>query len=70
VVGDFLSVFFRSNSRNAALINRWKSGEQKTLRRGSRFVLVGMLILLAALLAAWFFFWITVFVWVWRHITG
>ncbi len=70
VVGDFLSVFFRSNSRNLALINRWKSGERKKVHRGSRIMLTGLMVLLVALLGAWFFFWISVFVWAWRRIVG
>jgi hypothetical protein len=70
VAGDFLSVFFRSNSRNLALIHRWKSGEHKKVRRGSRFMLIGLMVLLVALIGAWFFLWISVFAWIWQRITG
>lgn len=53
VVGDAASIFFKSNSRNLELLNRWKAGEQKAVRRGSKAVLIGMIILFFTLLGLW-----------------
>ncbi|MCE9518826.1 MAG: DUF4112 domain-containing protein [Verrucomicrobia bacterium] len=70
VAGDFASIFFRSNTRNLALINRWKSGEQAGIKRSSRLLLAGFLILFFLLLGGWFFLWFTVLRWIWHRITG
>ncbi len=68
--GDLASVFFRSNTRNLALINRWKAGDQSGVRRSSRILVGGFLALFILLLAGWFFLWITVLRWVWHRIAG
>jgi len=60
VVGDAASVFFRSNSKNLELLNRWKEGQKAEVKRGSRallFVIFGVII---AALAFWFTLWFMV----------
>jgi len=70
VAGDFASIFFRSNTRNLALINRWKSGGQAGIKRSSRVFVWGFAALFLILLAGWFLAWFTVLCWIWRRIGG
>ena len=70
LVGDFLSVFFRSNTRNLTLINRWKSGDHAALKRGSRLTIVALLMLLLFVLGAWFYLCIKVLAWAWHGMFG
>ena len=59
-IGPFLSVFFKSNSRNLMLLHRWQEGEHQAVKRSSRavmlavFGIIGATILLAV--AGWFFY--------------
>ena len=55
--GPAVSIFFRSNSRNLELLNRWKAGEHRQVRSQSRWV-VGLVVcmcflMLLALLSVW-----------------
>jgi hypothetical protein len=68
--GDVASIFFRSNTRNLALINRWKAGGQTGIKRSSRILVWGFAALFLLLLAGWFFIWFTVLWWVWHQIRG
>lgn len=68
--GDVASVFFRSNTRNLALINRWKSGEQAGIRRSSRLLVIAFFGSFFLLLGGWFFVWFTVVRWIWHQIFG
>ena len=40
LVGDAASIFFRSNSKNLDLIERWHAGEHHAVKRGSQWVLI------------------------------
>jgi hypothetical protein len=55
VVGDFISAFFKSNSVNLALINRWKTGEHVKIKRGSRLFLLLVFGFWLALMLFWWF---------------
>ena len=57
IVGDLFSVWFKSNSRNLKLLNRWKAGEQAAVRKGSRLFMAGFLIAWIALLGVWLSVW-------------
>lgn len=64
-VGPFLSAFFKSNSRNLTLLQRWQEGEHQAVKRSSRVVLLVVVGVIAATvllsLAAWFFYlWVLV----------
>ena len=70
LVGDFLSVFFRSNTRNLALMNRWKAGDHAALKRGSRLTVAALLLVLILALGAWFYICIKVLAWMWHGLFG
>lgn len=55
LVGDFISAFFKSNSINLALINRWKSGEQAKIKKGSRLFLLLVFGFWIGLMLFWWF---------------
>ena len=58
--GSMASIFFKSNSRNLELLQRWHAGEHREVKRRSGFVLsliVGVcFLMLLALLAVWTFY--------------
>ncbi len=54
VVGDAASIFFKSNSRNLALLNRWKTGEVAAIKRGSRALLILIVVVVFGILGLWF----------------
>lgn len=60
VVGDAASIFFKSNSRNLVLLNRWKAGEKAAVKRGSRFMLILIMAAIIGTLALWFAVWFMV----------
>jgi len=60
VVGDAASVFFRSNSKNLELLNRWKAGQKTEIKRGSRVLLMVIFGVIVAALALWFTLWFMV----------
>lgn len=70
LAGDVASIFFRSNTRNLALINRWKAGGQASIRRSSRILMWGFAAFFFLLLAGWFLLWFTAVRWVWHRISG
>jgi hypothetical protein len=53
IVGDAASIFFKSNSRNLALLNRWKAGETAAVKRGSRAILTLIAVLIFGVLGLW-----------------
>lgn len=67
LAGDIASVFFRSNSRNLALINRWQSGDRVSLRRSSRLMVIAMIGGFLLLVAGWCYVWFLIMAWLWRH---
>jgi hypothetical protein len=60
VAGDAASIFFRSNSKNLELLNRWKAGEKASVKRGSRLMLVLIFGAIIATLGLWFAIWFSV----------
>ena len=65
-VGDVFSAWFKSNSRNLKLINRWKGGEQTEVKRGSRIFMVGFLVVWLGFMALWALVWITLATMIWQ----
>ena len=64
-VGPFLSAFFKSNSRNLMLLQRWQEGEHLAVKRSSRVVVLSVFGMIAGTillsLAGWFFYlWVLV----------
>lgn len=59
VVGDVFSIWFKSNSRNLALLNRWKTGD-RTVQRGSFIFISVFLIIWLLIFGAWVFLWVTI----------
>jgi hypothetical protein len=57
IVGDAFSIWFKSNNRNLALLNRWKSGERTAVRRGSRIFMGVFLTIWATVFIAWLTAW-------------
>lgn len=55
--GPFFSAFFKSNSRNLALLHRWEQGEQKAVRAGSRWMLSLLVVVLFGGLFTLSLFW-------------
>ncbi len=60
VIGDIFSAWFKSNSRNLKLINRWKSGDQAGVRRSGRIFLVVFIIVWLSQIILWVLLWFTV----------
>lgn len=50
-IGPFFSAFFKSNSRNLMLLQRWQEGEQQAVKRSSRIVLLSVVVLFCLCLA-------------------
>ena len=62
-IGPVLSAFFKSNSRNLRLLQRWQGGGHREVRRSSRRVLlaataIAALCLAISLLSWIFYFWV------------
>jgi Domain of unknown function (DUF4112) len=55
VLGDAVSMAFKSNTINLALINRWKSGEAAKIKTGSRIFLLVVFGFWVGLMAFWWF---------------
>ncbi len=70
LLGDAASIFFRSNSRNSALIERWKSGDQHAVRRSSKAIVITLIVLLLVMLASTAWIFIHLLGWVWHQITA
>lgn len=58
-VGDAFSMWFKSNSRNLRLINRWKSGDTAAVRRSGRVFLAAFVLAWLALMLLWLTVWFT-----------
>lgn len=58
-IGDLFSAWFKSNSRNLKLINRWKAGDEAAVRRGGRIFLFLFLGVWITLLLFWLGLWLT-----------
>lgn len=65
-IGDLFSAWFKSNSRNLMLINRWKGGEQEAVKRGSRAFMAVFLVVWMGVLALSAAVWITLATAVWQ----
>lgn len=70
LVGDVASIFFRSNSRNSALLERWNSGDQHSVRRGSKAIVITLLILFLVMSASTAWMFIHLLVWAGHQIRG
>jgi hypothetical protein len=57
-LGVIGSAFYKSNSRNLALLNRWQQGHARQVRTGSIFFLVVLLTLIAGIIALWIGLWV------------
>lgn len=44
-IGPFFSAFFKSNSRNLMLLQRWQEGDHQAVKRSSRIVLLCVVVL-------------------------
>lgn len=60
VVGDAFSVWYKSNSRNLALLNRWKSGDKVGVRKSSRLFMGVFLTLWTLIFIAWLVIWVMI----------
>jgi hypothetical protein len=69
-VGDLFSAWFKSNSRNLRLINRWKQGDQAAVRRGGRIFLVVFVVAWICLLLFWLTLWITLAAAIYHSLSG
>jgi hypothetical protein len=58
-IGDVFSAWFKSNSRNLRLINRWKSGDTAAVRRSGRIFLAAFVIAWLGLMLFWLLLWFT-----------
>jgi hypothetical protein len=50
-VGPFFSAFFKSNSRNLTLLQRWQEGEHQAVKRSSRFIMLTVVALFCLCIA-------------------
>lgn len=66
IVGDAASIFFRSNTRNLALLNQWKAGEQEAVKRGSRLFLFFFFFVWLSLIFLWATVWVLIAGTVWQ----
>lgn len=64
-IGDLFSAFFKSNSRNVKLLNRWKAGDQASVRKGSRVFLAGFAVVWIGLLFVWVSLWVMIVKFIW-----
>jgi hypothetical protein len=69
-IGDLFSAWFKSNSRNLRLLNRWKSGDRAAVKTSSRVFLVGFVVLWLALLSLWAFVWFLIVGALYKFVTG
>jgi hypothetical protein len=60
LVGDIFSAWFKSNSRNLKLINRWKTGDQAGVRRSGRIFLAVFVVVWLSQIILWVLLWFTV----------
>jgi hypothetical protein len=57
VAGSFLSVFFKSNSRNLTLLQRWQEGEHQAVKRSSRMIMLVVVIVICLSIALSLLIW-------------
>ncbi len=62
-LGAIGSAFYKSNTRNLQLIQRWQDGQTKAVRRGSIYFLLALLLVFGAILALWIGLWVA-YLWV------
>lgn len=55
IVGNAISIVFKSNTINLALINRWKSGDTAKIKKGSRLFLLLVFGFWVGLMLFWWF---------------
>ena len=70
VIGDAASVFFRSNTMNLVLLNRWKAGEKAAVKKGSRVFVVVFFFLWLGLMAILLTLWAGVLAAGWKLLKG
>ena len=70
VIGSLWSAYFKSNSRNLSLLNRWKAGEHAALKKSSRLVLCAFIGVWLGIMALWLFVWFSVAALVWSAFRG
>lgn len=68
-VGDVFSAWFRSNSRNLHLINRWRSGDKGSVARGSRVFAVLFFAVVVGLAVGWLVLWFLIASTLWQGVT-
>lgn len=56
-IGPFFSAFFKSNSRNLALLRRWQAGNKDAVRRGTWRLFGFVAFLFALAIALWLSLW-------------
>jgi hypothetical protein len=60
VIGDIFSAWFKSNSRNLKLLNRWKAGDKEGVRRSGRIFLAVFAVVWLSQIFLWVLLWFTV----------
>ena len=57
-LGPVISAFFKSNSRNLVLLQKWQTGHQEAVKRGTLriFIALGIIVLVLAMMLAGLFF--------------
>ncbi len=68
VIGDAASIFFRSNTKNLALLNQWKAGEQESVKKGSRLFLLIFFFVWLSLIFLWATVWVLIAGTAWHFI--
>ncbi len=59
IVGDAFSIWFKSNTLNLAILNRWQTGDKTAVKRSSRIFMLTFFIIWIGLLVFSFLIWIT-----------
>jgi hypothetical protein len=57
-IGPFFSAFFKSNSRNLALLQQWQAGHQAAVRRSTWRMFAVVFVFFALLVALWIGWWV------------
>lgn len=70
ILGNIASVFFRSNSRNLALLRRWQTGDRVAVTRASRWIVAAVFAGFLVLLAGLCYFGFVMMSWMWHRMFG
>ena len=60
VIGPFFSAWFKSNSRNLALLRQWQAGQQAAVRRSTWRMLAMVFLVLAFIIGLWLGMWLLI----------